>query len=124
MSNSSIWPIDRTLSSATTLGKNGLGSNRNEGVLHIPQISNSGTSPSDCLMSYSGHALGESYSSVEMQLGYSTAPADWAENMLEKYRQTHNSCFPMDTPMLFNQNNLNTEGCLEDFSGVMVDKDG
>ena len=37
MSNSSIWPIDRTLSSATTQGLRGPGSNGNEGVLRIPQ---------------------------------------------------------------------------------------
>ena len=36
ISNSSIWSIDRTLSSATTLVKNGPGSNGNEGVLYIP----------------------------------------------------------------------------------------
>ena len=31
------------------------------------------------LMSYPGHSLGESYSSAEMQLVYSTVPADWAK---------------------------------------------
>ena len=35
---SSIWPIDRTLSGATSSGKSGPGSGGNEGVLHIPQI--------------------------------------------------------------------------------------
>ena len=38
MSNSSIWPIDSTLSSATTYGQNGPGNDVNE-VLHIPQAS-------------------------------------------------------------------------------------
>ena len=53
MSNSFIWPIDRTLSGTTTLGKSGLGSNVNEGVLHIPQRSSiTEASPSDCLVSY------------------------------------------------------------------------
>ena len=37
MSNSSIWPIDRTLSSATTPDKSEPGSDGNEGVLHIPK---------------------------------------------------------------------------------------
>ena len=37
MSNTSIWPIDRTLSSATTQDQSGPESNGNEGVLHIPQ---------------------------------------------------------------------------------------
>ena len=34
---SSIWPIDRTLSGATTPGQSGPGSDGNEGVLCIPQ---------------------------------------------------------------------------------------
>ena len=34
----SIWPIDRNLSGATTLGQSEPGSNGNEGELHIPQI--------------------------------------------------------------------------------------
>ena len=54
----STWPIDRTLSGATTPGQSGLGSEGNEGVLHIPQISKAGASPSDGLMSYPGHSLG------------------------------------------------------------------
>ena len=64
MSNSSIWPID---------------SNSNEEVLCIPQSSCiTGASQSDCLVSCPGHLLGVSYNSAEMQLVYSTAPADWA----------------------------------------------
>ena len=39
MSNSSIRPIDRILSSATTPGQSGCGSDNHEGVLHIPQSS-------------------------------------------------------------------------------------
>ena len=59
MQFSSIWPIDKTLSSATTLGQSGPRSNGNEGVLHIPQSSSiTGTLPSDGLMSYAGHSLG------------------------------------------------------------------
>ena len=50
----------------------------NEMALHIPQNSSiTGTSPSDCLVSYPEH-LGESYPSAEMQSVYSTAPVDWA----------------------------------------------
>ena len=49
----SIWPIERTQSSATTPGHSGLGSIENKGVLGIPQ-----SSPSDCLVSYLGHSLG------------------------------------------------------------------
>ena len=50
----SIRPIDRTLSGATTLGQSGPGNNGNDGVLHIPQISKAGTSPSNGLMLYPG----------------------------------------------------------------------
>ena len=32
---SSMWPIDKTLSGATTLGQSGPGSDGNEGVLRI-----------------------------------------------------------------------------------------
>ena len=56
---SSILPIDRALSGATTLSQSGTGSDGNEGVLCIPQSSSIiGTSPSDCLVSYPGHLLG------------------------------------------------------------------
>ena len=66
-------------SGATTLGQSGPGNNGNEGVLCIPQgPSITGTSPSDCLVSYAGHSLGGSYPSAEVQSVYSTAPADWA----------------------------------------------
>ena len=52
---SSIRPIDRTLSGATTPGQSGFESDANEGVLSIPQSSTiTGTSPSDCLTSYPG----------------------------------------------------------------------
>ena len=77
MSNSSIWPIDRTLSGATTLGQSGPGSNGNEGLLHIPQISSITVALLlECFVSYLEHSLEESYPSVEMQLVYSTVPAE------------------------------------------------
>ena len=66
MSNSSISPIDRTLSGAATLGQSGPGTDGNEGVLCIPQSSsNTEASSTDCLVLYLGHS-GESYSSVEV----------------------------------------------------------
>ena len=80
MSNCSIWPIDSTQSDATTPGQSGLGSNGNERALRIPQSSSITKAPlSDCLVSYLGHSLGESYPSAVMELMYSTAPADWDE---------------------------------------------
>ena len=55
---SSIWPIDRTLSGAATPGQSGPGSDGNEEVLRISQsFSITGTSPTDCLMSYPEHSL-------------------------------------------------------------------
>ena len=56
MFNSSIWPIDKTLLRATTLDQSGPGSNVNEEVLCIPQNITI-ASPSDCLVSHTGHSL-------------------------------------------------------------------
>ena len=48
-----------TLPGATTPAQSGHGSDGNEGVLCIPQSpSITGTSSSDCLVSYPGHSLG------------------------------------------------------------------
>ena len=78
-SNSSIWTIDRTLSSATSPGQSRPRSNGNERVLCIPRSSSiTRALPSDCFVSYPGHLLGGSYLSVEMQLVYSIVPANWA----------------------------------------------
>ena len=72
---SSIWPIDRNLSGATTQGQSGPGSDGNEGVPCILQSSSiTGTSPSDCLVSYPGYSF---YPSAEKQFVYSTAPVHW-----------------------------------------------
>ena len=58
MQFNSIWPIDRTLSGATTPGQSGPGNDGNKGVLCILQSSNiTGTSPSDCFVLYPGHLL-------------------------------------------------------------------
>ena len=59
MQVSSSSPIDRALSGATTPGQSAPGSDGNEWMLHIPQSSTiTGTSPSDCLVSYPGHSGG------------------------------------------------------------------
>ena len=101
MSNSSIWPIDRTLSTATTLDQSGSESNGNEEVLHIPQSSSiTGASLLDCLVSYPGHLLWGSYPSAEMQSVYSTATTDWAlileMNFLFKKQQKIYRVKPVD----------------------------
>ena len=84
-----IWPIDSTLLGATTPGQSEPRSNGNKEVLGIPQNSKiTGMSPSDCLVSYAGHSLlggGGSYPSAEMQSGYFTAPADWANQTIRYY---------------------------------------
>ena len=70
------------LSSATNPGQSGPGSDGNEGVLRIPQsFIITGTSPSDCLVSYLGHSLEGFYPSAKEQSVYSIAPADWARLM-------------------------------------------
>ena len=75
-----IWPIDRTLSGATTPGQIGLGSDSSEGALRIPQsFSITGASPSDLLVSNTGHSFVGSYLSAEKLSVSSTVPADWAK---------------------------------------------
>ena len=69
--NSSIWPIDKTLSGTTTPGQSGPESDGNERVLCIPPSSR-------FLTSYPQHSLGEFYLFVEMQSVYFAAPANWA----------------------------------------------
>ena len=70
MPNSFIWPINRTLSSVTTVCQSRPGCNGNEGVLRTPQSSSIiVASPSDCLASKP---------SAEMQSVYSAPSTDWA----------------------------------------------
>ena len=61
----------------------------NEGVLRISQSSSiTGALLSDCLMSFQGQTLGESYPTAEMQSPYFIAPADWAKVVLSSLRIT------------------------------------
>ena len=65
-----------TLSDVTTPSQSGPRNDGNEGLLLIPQSSTiTGTSPSDCLVSYPGYSLRGA--SAEMQLVYSAIQADW-----------------------------------------------
>ena len=78
MSNTSIRLIDKTLLGAATPGQSGPASDGNKEVFCVPQsFSITGASPSDCLVSYLGHSLEESYPSAEIQSVYSAALADW-----------------------------------------------
>ena len=57
-SNSSMWPIHRTISCATTPDQRGRGGNCNEGELFIHQSSSiTGASQTDCIMSYARHTF-------------------------------------------------------------------
>ena len=76
-------------------GQSGPWSNGNEGVLRIPQNPNiTGTSLSDCLVSYPGHSLGGrvSYSSADVRSVYSTALADWAKHIFGKKKTEKYFC--------------------------------
>ena len=85
---SSIWPIDRTISSATTPGQSGPGSDGNEEVLCIPQSSSIIEAvSSDCFVPYPGHLLWVSYPSAEMHSVYSTAPADSVKKKEKKRKE-------------------------------------
>ena len=77
MSNSFIWPIDKTILDATTPGQNGPGSDDHESVICISQSSSiTGAFPSDCLMSYPGHSFGGVLPCCRDVVGifYSSAP--------------------------------------------------
>ena len=75
MQFSSIYPKDRAPPDATTLGQNGLGCDCDEGVLHIPQISSiTGTLPSNCLVSYTGHSLGRGLTTLQRCSRYILRP--------------------------------------------------
>ena len=80
--NSSIWHIAKSLLDTTTPDQSEPGSDGNKGVLHIPHtLRITGVSPSDCLISYQDTLCGvRSYPFVEVQLVYSTAPAEEAES--------------------------------------------
>ena len=76
----SIWLIDRTLSGATTPGQSELGSNGNEEVLYI-HLNLQCLSLTIWFFSVISRTLieaGVSYPSTEIQLVYSTTPANWA----------------------------------------------
>ena len=72
--------MDETLTGTTTPGQSGPGSSGNEQVLHIPQSSRIGATPSDSLVS------GWSYTSAKMQVMYFTDPVDWAELLFASFK--------------------------------------
>ena len=78
MSNSSIGPYQVP----PLWARSDQGTMAIKGYSIFPRGPQTGASPSDCLMSYPGHSMGESYPSAEMQSVYFTAPAKWAEENL------------------------------------------
>ena len=67
-----MWPIERTLSGATTPDQSGSGSNDNEGILHIfPKVH-------QIVYCFIQDTRWEVLPSAQMQLVYSTTLADWA----------------------------------------------
>ena len=83
--------LDRILPGATTPGQGGSRTDGNKRVHPISQSSSfTGTSLSDFSVSYLGQSLGESYPSVEMQLVYSAATADWANKIWRRKKRKAN----------------------------------
>ena len=82
MSNSSIWPIDRTLSGATPPDQSGP---RSVGYSAFPKTPHY-WNLTIRLFNVLSRTLVDwrSYPSVEMQLVYSTAPAYWAEKVVKE----------------------------------------
>ena len=65
MQFTSIQPIDRALSGATIPGQSGPGSEGNEEVFYIPQISSiTEASLSGCLVSYPGNCIPQQYTEL------------------------------------------------------------
>ena len=74
---SSIWPIDRALSSATTPGRSELGSDVNKWAIRIPQSSSITGIWLFSFISRTTVWVGGSYLSAKKQSVHSTAPADY-----------------------------------------------
>ena len=90
------------LSGATTTDQSRPGSDSTEGVLRIPQsFSSTGNWPSNCLVSFSGHSLrGSSSPSSEVELVYSTVPANLANwNLSDKSPHVSRTLFSILTDL-------------------------
>ena len=81
MSNSTIWPIDKTLSGTTTPGQSGPGSDWQwRSTQHSPKLQHYWSLIIRLFSVISGHSLGVgSYPSTKMHSLYSIAPANLAE---------------------------------------------
>ena len=80
---SSFWPLDRTISDATSSGLSWYGSHGNKGVQHISQNSSIPGDLTIRLFSVIFRAcIGGGLPSAEMQPVYSATPADWAMSII------------------------------------------
>ena len=79
--NSSIWPIDRTLTGTTPLGQSEPESNGNEGVIYNPKAPGVG-SCYQMQFSVISSTLADGGVLAEMQSVYSTAPDDRADHYI------------------------------------------
>ena len=71
--------MNKILIVVTKSGQNGFAIMAMKG-LHISQSSKTGTSRSDCFMSYPGHVfVRDAYPTAEMYSAYFIAPCDWVQ---------------------------------------------
>ena len=87
-----MWPMDRILSGATSPGHSGPGSDGNKrATLHSPKLQHYWSFTIRLFSVISGHSLGESFPSAEMQSVYSTVPDDcpsfWRDEILSLCRE-------------------------------------
>ena len=80
MSNSSIWPIDRALSGATTPARVDYGTMAMKGYSAFLKLQHFWRPTIRLFRIISGHSLGRGLTPFRESL-YSTAPANWAENI-------------------------------------------
>ena len=79
--------MGRTLSGATTRDQSGPGGDGNKGVLRILQSSSiTGLSPSDCLVSYSGHWLAGFLALFRAEVGVFNSPG-WLSKKKKKKKK-------------------------------------
>ena len=91
--NSSIWPIEETLTDAPIPGESQLGSNGNEGVLHIPKSPRIEALSSDSLASYPGYSLGRGSYPLDrdaVSIFYSPSWLSWEDFTINWYLQNVN----------------------------------
>ena len=110
--NSSIWPIDVTRTHTTILGQSGQECNSKEEVLHLPESSRTGASPSDGLLSYQDHSLGRVLPLSRNAVGvfYSPQPTGLTRN------KNKNTCKNITCPIFVSFKNVSTSVCIKSYA--------